>query len=117
MTTHAEQMDAIYKVQRHIYDLTRKYYLLGRDRLIERLQPPRGGSVLEIACGTGRNLAVVAKAYPSAYLYGVDISSEMLKSAGTTLKAQAQKRHVRLAQADAAAFDARSCLAVPAVFP
>ncbi|HWU72526.1 MAG TPA: SAM-dependent methyltransferase, partial [Sphingomonas sp.] len=28
-------MDAIYRSQRHFYDLTRKYYLLGRDALIE----------------------------------------------------------------------------------
>ena len=30
-------MDRIYRRQRHVYDLTRKYYLLGRDRLIDRL--------------------------------------------------------------------------------
>ena len=29
----AEQMDRMYRYQRHIYDLTRKYYLLGRDRI------------------------------------------------------------------------------------
>ena len=40
-------MDAIYRSQRHFYDLTRKYYLLGRDALIEGLAPPPGGSVLE----------------------------------------------------------------------
>ena len=28
---HAGHMDAIYRSQRHFYDLTRKYYLLGRD--------------------------------------------------------------------------------------
>ena len=43
--SHAEAMDAIYRTQRHIYDLTRKYYLLGRDRLIADLAPPRGGTV------------------------------------------------------------------------
>ena len=35
---HAARMDGIYSMQRHIYDLTRKYYLLGRDRLIQRLE-------------------------------------------------------------------------------
>ena len=35
-------MDRIYRRQRHLYDSTRKYYLLGRDRLIERLSPPPG---------------------------------------------------------------------------
>ena len=35
-------MDRIYRRQRHVYDLTRKYYLLGRDRLIADLDVPRG---------------------------------------------------------------------------
>ena len=33
-------MDRIYRHQRHIYDPTRKYYLLGRDRLIDGLAVP-----------------------------------------------------------------------------
>ena len=31
-------MDQVYKRQRHVYDLTRKYFLLGRDVLIAELQ-------------------------------------------------------------------------------
>jgi S-adenosylmethionine-diacylgycerolhomoserine-N-methlytransferase len=57
-----ELMDRVYRRQRHIYDLTRKYFLLGRDTLISRLQPPTGGSVIEIGCGTGRNLVAAAHA-------------------------------------------------------
>ncbi|TIM21480.1 MAG: SAM-dependent methyltransferase, partial [Mesorhizobium sp.] len=53
---HAELMDGVYRWQRHIYDLTRKYYLLGRDRLIDGLDVPVGGTVLELGCGTGRNI-------------------------------------------------------------
>jgi len=60
----AAHMDAIYRYQRYIYDASRKYYLLGRDRLIGELAPPPGGSVLEIACGTGRNLVKAARRYP-----------------------------------------------------
>jgi S-adenosylmethionine-diacylgycerolhomoserine-N-methlytransferase len=37
MASHAQQMDAIYRWQRPIYDLTRKYYLFGRDGLIDGL--------------------------------------------------------------------------------
>src|SRR5262249_43214804 len=55
-TSSAQEMDAIYRYQRYIYDATRKYYLFGRDRLIANLDPPERGTVLEIACGTGRNL-------------------------------------------------------------
>ena len=51
----------MYRLTRHVYDLTRKYYLLGRDRLIHRLDVPAGGVVLEIGCGTGRNLIRAAQ--------------------------------------------------------
>ena len=112
MTTHAEQMDAIYKVQRHIYDLMRKYYLLGRDRLIERLQPPRGGSVLEIACGTGRNLVAAARAYPDVHFFGLDISEEMLISARLAVRRAGLENRVTLARADATAFDAQALFGV-----
>ena len=33
----AQRMDRMYRYQRHIYDATRKFYLLGRDGLIERM--------------------------------------------------------------------------------
>ena len=85
---HAERMDRMYRYQRHIYDLTRKYYLLGRDRMIAGLAVPPGGSLLEIGCGTGRNLVQARRAYPTARLYGLDISSEMLASARTHFRSQ-----------------------------
>ncbi|NGO62782.1 class I SAM-dependent methyltransferase [Rhizobium daejeonense] len=78
---HAERMDSMYRYQRHIYDLTRKYYLFGRDRMIARLDVPREGSLLEVGCGTGRNLLLAHRLYPTARLYGLDISAEMLVSA------------------------------------
>ncbi|MHC2296968.1 ubiquinone/menaquinone biosynthesis C-methylase UbiE [Rhizobium mongolense] len=51
---HANLMDGMYRYQRHIYDLTRKYYLLGRDRTIRNLDIAEGGTLLEVGCGTGR---------------------------------------------------------------
>ncbi len=48
-----QHMDGIYRYQRYIYDATRKYFLLGRDTLLDELDPPDGGSVLEVGCGTG----------------------------------------------------------------
>lgn len=82
---HSRLMDRVYRRQRHIYDLTRKYYLLGRDRMIHGLDLEEGGSLLEVGCGTGRNLALVASRYPAARLFGLDISSEMLATARTKL--------------------------------
>ena len=98
---HAALMDGIYRGQRHIYDLTRKFYLFGRDGLIEQLEAPGGATVLEIACGTGRNLAAIRRRWPGAAVHGLDISEEMLKSARKTLGQGA-----RLAQGDACHFDA-----------
>jgi S-adenosylmethionine-diacylgycerolhomoserine-N-methlytransferase len=102
---HARAMDAQYALQRHIYDLTRKYYLLGRDSLIRNLAVPFGGSVLEVGVGTGRNLALVAKRYKKARLYGLDISAEMLKSAERNLGRAGAQERAMLARADACAFD------------
>ena len=56
MSDAAALMDRMYRRQRHIYDLSRKFYLLGRDEAIARLRPAPGDKVLEIGCGTGRNL-------------------------------------------------------------
>ena len=98
-------MDRIYRHQRHIYDATRKFYLLGRDHLIEVLDPPSGGTVLEVGCGTGRNIIHAARRYPQATFHGLDISAEMLATAAGNLEKAGLSRRVRLARDDAAAFD------------
>jgi S-adenosylmethionine-diacylgycerolhomoserine-N-methlytransferase len=109
----AELMDGIYRHQRHIYDLTRKYFLLGRDRLIARLAPTRGMRVLEIGSGTARNLVCAAKAYPDIDLFGIDISQEMLETARQTVVRQGLTAHIRLAHADATRFDPALLFGVP----
>jgi S-adenosylmethionine-diacylgycerolhomoserine-N-methlytransferase len=98
-------MDAIYRHQRHIYDASRKFYLLGRDDLIAGLAPPDGGSILEIGCGTGRNLIAIARRYPGRACCGLDVSAEMLATARTSVAKAKLVDSIRLAQADATAFD------------
>ncbi|MGN6375981.1 MAG: SAM-dependent methyltransferase [Sphingomonas sp.] len=98
-------MDAMYRGQRHIYDLTRKYYLLGRDALIRDLAPPDGGTVLEIGCGTGRNLIAAARAWPGARCYGLDISIEMLATARRSVERAQLADRIRFARGDATGFD------------
>src|SRR5262245_29779275 len=78
-------MDRVYRRQRHFYDLTRKYYLLGRDRLVRDLQARAGESIVEIGCGTARNLIRIAERYPGVKLYGLDASSQMLHTAGDAI--------------------------------
>ena len=88
MSDAAELMDRMYRRQRHIYDLSRKFYLLGRDEAIAGLHAGPGVSVLEIGCGTGRNLVKLARAYPGAQLFGLDVSREMLASAAAAIGAR-----------------------------
>jgi S-adenosylmethionine-diacylgycerolhomoserine-N-methlytransferase len=101
----AALMDRMYRRQRHIYDLSRKFYLLGRDEAIARLRPGPGEKVLEIGCGTGRNLVKLAQAYSEARLFGLDVSREMLATASASSARAGFASRVALAQSDATAFD------------
>lgn len=84
MTSDAQiksNMDAMYRWTRHVYDASRKYYLLGRDKLIAQLGAKDGEAICEVGCGTARNLIKMAKMYPKARFFGLDVSDEMLKTA------------------------------------
>ena len=105
MSDAALLMDKMYRRQRHIYDLSRKYYLIGRDEAIARLEPRPGDGVLEIGCGTGRNLVKAARAYPEARFYGLDVSREMLDTAAASIARAGLSSRIAIAQADATAFD------------
>jgi S-adenosylmethionine-diacylgycerolhomoserine-N-methlytransferase len=100
----AQHMDAIYRYQRYVYDATRKFYLLGRDRLIAELSPPPRGSVLEVACGTGRNLIAAATRYPDARFYGFDISAAMLETAAAQISKAGLDGRIRISTGDATDF-------------
>ncbi len=102
MTEHAHAMDAKYRYVRHIYDLTRLPFLLGRNRAINVLGNCNGKTVLEIGCGTGRNLDILARRFPLSRLYGIDISVQMLGSSRSKLKGLS---NVKLMQADAETFN------------
>lgn len=108
----AELMDGIYRWQRHVYDATRKYYLLGRDRLIGDLAPPPGGTVLELGCGTARNLVLAARRHPQARFFGIDISAQMLESARGSIRRAGLDGRVSVAQGDATAFDTAALFGV-----
>nr|WP_250808179.1 class I SAM-dependent methyltransferase [Neorhizobium tomejilense] len=99
---HARRMDRKYGRVRHVYDLTRKYFLFGRDRALDAVKEAAPSSIVEIGCGTGRNIARLARDNPSASVFGVDISEQML----LTAKAKTSRfTNVRLARADACALD------------
>src|SRR5689334_15142327 len=95
---HAALMDAVYRRQRYIYDFTRKYYLFGRDRLINQLALKPGNRLVEVGCGTARNLVKIARRYPGAHLFGLDASAEMLKTASASVARAGLEDRIKLAQ-------------------
>ena len=88
MSDHAAlaSLRGYYRWHAHFYDATRWAFLFGRTPLIrqaaERLRPRR---ILEIGCGTGRNLVQLARFFPHAEIVGLDLSGEMLRKARTKI--------------------------------
>lgn len=78
---HREFLNGYYKWSRPVYDLSRKYYLLGRDRVLRELLREDWTSLIEIGPGTGRNLAILHRGRPTAKLGGVEPCDEMLQAA------------------------------------
>jgi S-adenosylmethionine-diacylgycerolhomoserine-N-methlytransferase len=105
-------MNRIYRHQRYVYNITRKYYLLGRDRLIADIDAGDGARVLEIGCGTGRNLVLTAQRYPGALCFGIDLSTEMLDTASRAISRAGLASRVRVAHADATRFDPEALFGV-----
>ena len=93
-----EKMDRMYRYQRHFYDFSRKYYLIGRDRMLQRMNVKPEDHVLEIACGTARNLFKLARMRTDARLFGIDASLEMLKTAAEKIDANPAYQRIALKQ-------------------
>ncbi|MBC7796580.1 MAG: class I SAM-dependent methyltransferase [Pyrinomonadaceae bacterium] len=100
-------MDKMYRYQRHFYDLTRKYYLFGRDKMIAEMNVQQGERVLEVGCGTCRNLILLAKKYKDAHFYGLDASAEMLITAQAKIDAAGLTKQITLRQELAEDLDAQ----------
>src|SRR5258706_1092609 len=108
------RMNRMYRRQRHIYNATRRYYLLGRDRLIAGLRPEAGASVLEIGCGTGRNLVLAARLHRKARFFGIDVSTEMLTSAISAISRCGLTDRTRVAHGHGPAVNPQPFVRIPA---
>lgn len=71
----------MYRFARFHYDLTRRYYLVGREQMLGALDVSFTDRVLEVGCGTARNLIHLARRAPQPELFGLDASPLMLRSA------------------------------------
>ena len=101
-----DAMDRMYRMQRYFYDVTRKYYLLGRDQLLREMNVQSGEKILEAGCGTARNLIILGKLHPEAKLFGLDASAAMLETAQSKVDAAGVKNiTLKTALADDFKFD------------
>lgn len=68
-----------YRLHASIYDATRWSFLFGRQKIIDLAAAEcRPQKILEVGCGTGRNLEALAKQFSDAEITGIDLSSDML---------------------------------------
>ena len=75
-------LERYYRLHARLYDATRWSFLFGRARVLEEIASvttPR--RILEVGCGTGRNLVGLARRFPAAAITGVDLSAPMLARA------------------------------------
>jgi S-adenosylmethionine-diacylgycerolhomoserine-N-methlytransferase len=80
-------IERYYRLHAGIYDLTRWTFLLGREALVQQAAacstPAR---ILEVGCGTGKNLVQLGRQFPQAQLWGLDLSGDMLAVAQKKLQ-------------------------------
>ncbi len=115
-----EALQRYYRFHAPIYDATRWAFLFGRTRLVALLgksygAPPK--SVLDVGCGTGKNLVALARAFPNAQITGVDLSPAMLVQAGRNIarrldliaRARISLRNTHIAQMPSMQYDLIVC--------
>ncbi|TXB69541.1 class I SAM-dependent methyltransferase [Phaeodactylibacter luteus] len=92
LTASAEEqnqaMEQYYVLQSKIYDLTRWAFLFGREEIVRRLPLDRSAPqrILEVGCGTGYNLRLLAKRFPKAQITGLDVSGHMISRASQAVQ-------------------------------
>ena len=111
-----EEMDEMYRWTRYVYDFTRKYYLLGRDRLLRDMVLQPDDRVLEIGCGTARNLIRLARQRPDIRCFGLDVSTEMLATAAAQIKSRRLEARITLAHCFAEELDYEKTFGLNAPF-
>lgn len=80
-TTTAQNtaLERYYQFHSRIYDATRWSFLFGREEVLRRvLRVANPRRILEVGCGTGRNLVSLRRLFPEAHVTGVDLSEQML---------------------------------------
>jgi ubiquinone/menaquinone biosynthesis C-methylase UbiE len=110
--TTREHLIKTYRKKAKHYDLTSRLYPVPgypqrsqRVRAVDALGLRPGGSVVDVACGTGLNFSLIEQVIgPAGRIVGVDLTDAMLSQAQQRIEANGWS-NISLVQADAAAFD------------
>ena len=100
----ASALKGYYRLHSRIYDATRWTFLFGREEVLRTAaqycsRPPR--RILEVGCGTGRNLERLARLFPDADIVGVDLCGSMLDRARRKGALRGERVSLREASYDA----------------
>lgn len=81
-------VEKYYRFHSRIYDATRWSFLFGRDAILDEVirAGARPRRILEVGCGTGKNLASLCRRFPDAAVVGVDLSPAMLAHAAEKIE-------------------------------
>ncbi len=72
-------LEGYYRLHSKIYDATRWTFLFGRNAILrEAAAAGRPARILEVGCGTGKNIVPLCRLFPQAGITGVDLSETML---------------------------------------
>ena len=84
----SDSLKKYYQFHSHVYDATRWSFLFGREAIVRMAARelgsrvrPGGLKLLEVGCGTGRNLKSLDKKFPGARITGLDLCPSMLARA------------------------------------
>jgi S-adenosylmethionine-diacylgycerolhomoserine-N-methlytransferase len=78
--------NAYYRYHAKIYDLSRWAFLFGRKEMVAEIAALKPKRVLEVGCGTGKNLIELKKLAPEIECIGIDASRDMLEIAKSKSK-------------------------------
>lgn len=77
-----QKVENYYRYHAGIYDATRWSFLFGRQQILQDLPDlPASPRILEVGCGTGKNIQLLEYLFPDSMIYGIDLSKAMLKKA------------------------------------
>lgn len=94
--SHNDNLEKYYRFHSLIYDATRWSFLFGRNKLLDNIPDlPSQPHILEIGCGTGKNLDQLQYYFPDADLVGIDLSNSMLEVAENKLEQSDQIKLIK----------------------